>query len=196
MAQQIKVQDGVVVYSTPDPSTPVLTPNTPTGDIDFLINGQLSVSLELSIGNDPLADGSIISPVNTDIVITPGKNLNVQTPSGSIVLNNVVWPDGTVSPTPGMYLGASALNTLQFYALPAPAAPNYQYFDAAAAQTVFNTVVSTTANGGGKAYLQLFVNGTKQIEGALKDYQVTGPNQVTFNTGLSLNDAVEFYAYS
>lgn len=196
MAQQIKVQDGIVVYSTPDPSTPQLTPNTPTGDIDFLINGQLSVSTEISVGNDPLADGLLTSPVSTDIIITPGKNLNVQTPLGNIILNNVVWPDGTVSPTPGMYLGVSALNTLQFYTLPSSAAPDYEHFTATAAQTIFNTIAPTVANGAGKAYLQIFVNGVKQIEGVTKSYQVTGANQVTFNAGLNLNDDVEFYAYS
>lgn len=103
MAQKIKVQDGIVVYSTADPSV---------DPIDFSILGALSV------GNQPLADGIILSPPGTDIILAPGKNISLQTTAGSIVLNNVVWPDGTVTPTPGMYLGVSALNTLQFYLLP------------------------------------------------------------------------------
>jgi len=188
MAQKIKVQDGVVVYSTPDPVAPQLTPNTPTGDIDFLINGQLSVSLGLAVGNDPLADGTMTSPVNTDIIITPGIDFNVQTPLGNIVLNDVIWP--TNAPTLGMYLGASALNTLEFYTLPIPA---YELIVATAAQTVFNTTISTIANGINTARLQVFVSGSKKIE--VTDYTVTGANQITFNAGLVLNDNVEFYAF-
>lgn len=114
MAQNIKVQDGIVVYSTSNPSAPTLSPNTPTGDIDFLINGQLGVSLELSVGNDPLADGLMSSPPGTDIIITPGKDLKIQTPTGDIVLNNVVWP--LTTPVSGMFLGTAGLNVLEFYA--------------------------------------------------------------------------------
>lgn len=190
MAQQIKIQDGVVVYSTSDPVAPRLTPNTPTGDVDFLINGQLGVSLELKVGNNPLADGTILTPPGTDLILVPGKNISMQTPSGNILLNNVVWPTNT--PVPGMYLGVSALNTLQFITLPGP---RYELITAVAAQTVFNTTVPTVANGAGIARLQVFVNGVKQIEGLLKSYQVTGPNQITFNTGQTLNDDVEFYAF-
>lgn len=115
MTQNIKIQDGVVIYSTPSPAAPKLSPNPiPTGDVDFIVNGQLGVSLELSVGNDPLADGTIESPPGTDIIIEPGKHLSIQTPSGDILLNNVQWPSG--SPVPGMFLGTSALNVLEFYA--------------------------------------------------------------------------------
>lgn len=145
------------------------------------------------MGNDPLADGTISSSVGTDLIIAPGKNINLQTPTGLVVINNVLWPNGVVTPVTGMYLGVSALNTLQFLVLPKPA---YQLFSAAAAQTVFNTIIPTVANGGGIGRLQVFVNGIKKIEGALKAYQVTGANQITFNAGLNLNDDVEFYAFS
>lgn len=187
MAQRTKIQDGIVSYSTNDPIST---------DINFNIEGRLNISKEINIGNGPLIDGNIISPGNTDIIIASGKNLGVQTPNGNIILNNMVWPNGTVTPVPGMYLGVSATNTLQFYNLPSTFAPYYQYFTSTTSQTVFNTSVSTIANGSGRSYLQIFVNGIKQIEGATRNYQVTGPNQVTFNTGLSLNDKVEFYAYS
>lgn len=113
MAQNIKVQDGIVVYSTSNPSAPVLSPNAPTGDVDFIINGQLGVSLELSVGNDPLADGNIVSPPNTSIIVKPGKDLKIQTPTGDIVLNNVVWPMNT--PVQGVFLGANGTNVLEFY---------------------------------------------------------------------------------
>lgn len=79
---------------------------------------------------------------------------------------------------------------------PSLVAPNYETAVATASQTVFNTTVNTTANGGGKTYLLVFVNGVKQLEGASKAYTVTGANQVTFNVGLALNDDVEFVAFA
>src|SRR4051812_11545054 len=39
--------------------------------------------------------------------------------SGLTVLSGVVWPDGTVVPEPGMYIGVQDLDTLQFLQLPA-----------------------------------------------------------------------------
>lgn len=75
-------------------------------------------------------------------------------------------------------------------------APDYETAVATASQTVFNTTLRTVANAGGKAFLQVFVNGVKQMEGAGKAYTVTGTNQITFNTGLNLNDDVEFYGYA
>lgn len=75
-------------------------------------------------------------------------------------------------------------------------APNYETIVATASQTVFNTTVNTVANGSGKSYLQVFVNGVKQREGASFAYTVTSANQITFNVGLALNDEVEFYAFA
>jgi hypothetical protein len=75
--------------------------------------------------------------------------------------------------------------------------PDYDIITATAAQTVFNTTnVRTVANAGGKAFLQVFVNGVKQIEGAGDAYTVTGTTQVTFNVGVTLNQKVEFYGFS
>lgn len=195
MAQQIKVQDGIVVYSTSDP---IAT------DIDFTVRGLLNITKEVNIGDNPLAPGLIKTPPGSgvDLIIRTDNdgftfgNIKLEpTPSGSIILNNVAWPDGTVTPVPGMYLGVSAPNTLQFYTL-GQSAPQYDHTEALALQTVFNTTVPTVANGSGVSYLQVFVNGIKQIEGASKAYLVTGANQITFNAGLNLNDDVEFYAYS
>jgi hypothetical protein len=75
--------------------------------------------------------------------------------------------------------------------------PDYDIITATAAQTVFNTTnVRTVANAGGKAFLQVFVNGVKQIEGAGDAYTVTGTTQVTFNAGVTLGQKVEFYGFS
>jgi hypothetical protein len=76
------------------------------------------------------------------------------------------------------------------------AAPKYQYFSATAAQTIFNTTIPTIANTINNSYLQIFVNGVKQIEGLTKNYTVTGANQITFTTGLILSDEVEMYSFT
>lgn len=72
--------------------------------------------------------------------------------------------------------------------------PNYQLIVATAAQTVFNTSVATVANGG-TASLQLFRNGVKLVEGASYGYTVTGANQVTTTSGMSVGDVMEFYVF-
>lgn len=197
MAQRVVVQDGKISYTSSDPTLL---------DVDFGVAGVISVTKQLNIGNDPLADGLITTPPATgaDLIFrtnTDGSlNGNIKfepVTGGSILLNNVAWPDGTIQPSPGMYLGVSALNTLQFYTLPTAAAapPLYELQSATAAQTVFNTTLTTIANSPTSAYLQVFVNGVKQLEGLLKNYTVTGTNQVTFTSGLFLNDDVEFYAF-
>lgn len=67
---------------------------------------------------------------------------------------------------------------------------NYQRLVSNTNQTVFNTSVQTRPNGDGKSYLQVFVNGVYQLEGASKNYIVSSNNQITFNTGLNLGDDV------
>ena len=75
-------------------------------------------------------------------------------------------------------------------------APNYQTFTATAGQTIFNTTVNTVANGAGKTYMLVYVNGIKQREGAGKAYVVSGANQILFSGGLALNDDVEIVAFA
>ena len=74
--------------------------------------------------------------------------------------------------------------------------PGYQYFTALGGQTIFNTTIPTIANTVSNSYLQIFINGIKQIEGLTENYTVTGANQVTFTFGLTLSDTVEFYSFS
>lgn len=76
------------------------------------------------------------------------------------------------------------------------AIPNYQGILATAAQTVVNTIVNTIPISGNTSYLLVFVNGVMQMEGALLNYTVTGPNQITFTSPLSLNDNIAIYSYA
>jgi hypothetical protein len=74
--------------------------------------------------------------------------------------------------------------------------PDYQLYSATASQTVVNTILPTVSNSAGKSYLQVYVNGIYQQEGITKQYTVTGANQITFNTGLALNDDIVIKSYA
>jgi hypothetical protein len=74
------------------------------------------------------------------------------------------------------------------------AAPTYQLIIAVAAQTVFNTIISTVPISSNISYLVVFVNGLMQVEGLL--YTVTGSNQITFANPLSVLDEVAIYSYA
>lgn len=74
--------------------------------------------------------------------------------------------------------------------------PNYQSIVATAGQTVVNTIVNTLPISGNTSYLLVFVNGVMQMEGALLNYTVTGPNQITFTAPLNLNDDIAIYSYA
>jgi hypothetical protein len=103
MAQRIIVQDGIVSYSTSDP----------TVDVNVNMSGLLNVTKEISVGNDPLAPGSITTYGAQDLNISAGNNIKIA-PTGSILLNNVAWPSST-SVSPGAFIGSSAVNTLAYY---------------------------------------------------------------------------------
>jgi hypothetical protein len=81
-------------------------------------------------------------------------------------------------------------------AVVASTAPLYETAVASAAQTVFNTTLSTVANSGGKNFLMVTSNGAVMDEGAGNDYTVTGATQVTFTSGRALNTKVTFRRFS
>ena len=83
--------------------------------------------------------------------------------------------------------GEAGLEEFQVFSAP-------QVFNALSGQTVFNTALGTLTNTATQSYLQVYVNGVFQLEGALASYQVTGPGQITFNVGLTLNSNVVIYS--
>lgn len=113
MAQKIKVQDGIVVYSTPDPLAT---------DIAFDIKGALDVTKQVTVGDDPLASGQIHTPLNSsaDLIIStntdgfnPGGDISLAPAAGGrILLNNITWP--TSVPNPGQFIGTTSLGNLGF----------------------------------------------------------------------------------
>lgn len=162
----------------------------------YLVAGTgASVSIGIDVNANVMLGGHLSTALSTSAT------------NGFAFINSVA---GTPSGTPAGFVGATGKtpltidttnNRLYFYSGSSwksplqSAAPDYETAVATAAQTVFNTTLATTANASGKAYLQVFVNGLKQIEGAGKAYTVTGANQITFNAGLALNADVEFYAF-
>lgn len=105
MVQRIKVQSGRVIYEATDS----------TFDLSMDVNGQVNVTKELNVGNDPLVDGTITTPDGADLIIAPGIDGNIDlvaTGTGRIILNNSSWP--TDSASPGRYLGFTSLNTMAF----------------------------------------------------------------------------------
>lgn len=74
-------------------------------------------------------------------------------------------------------------------------APAYELIEATSGQTVFNTSVITKPNNSDQTFLMVFVDGIKGREGASKTYTVTGTNQVTFNSGVTLGADVEFVSF-
>jgi hypothetical protein len=73
-------------------------------------------------------------------------------------------------------------------------APKYDSIIATNGQTVFNTSVSTIANGGGVSKLQVYRNGVLQREGG--SYTVTGANQITFTANIITNDEIALYSFT
>lgn len=73
--------------------------------------------------------------------------------------------------------------------------PDYFEVSATAGQTVFNMSIRTFPKGSGKSYLQVFVNGIFQQEGATKEYRVTGVSQITFNNGIAAGADVVIYGF-
>lgn len=125
---------------------------------------------------------------------------NGGTGASTLTANNVILGNGTTAVTfvaPGTSGNVLTSNGTTWTSTAIPTqAPDYEEFVASAAQTVFNTTLTTTAKAAGKAYLQIFVNGIFQQEGATKEYTVTGATQITFNAGLALNDDVVIYSYT
>lgn len=127
--------------------------------------------------------------------------------TGSVTTVSVVSANGfagtvaTASTTPAITLTTTITGILKGNGTAISAAtafdlaPYYEEYVATSSQTIINTTMTTTAKGSGKAYLQVFVNGVFQQEGATKQFTVTGANQITFNVGLVLDDDVAIFGY-
>jgi hypothetical protein len=191
-------RDGTLITQTGGIFSPTTT--------DLTLTAGVSQNIVLDGLRWPNADGT-----TGQVLTTNGSGvLSWTTPSGSgtVTSTSVVTANGfagtvaTATTTPAITLTTTITGVLKGNgtAISAAAAtdfaPAYEEFVATASQTVFNTTLSTIAMGSGKAYLQVFVNGVFQQEGATKQFTVTGANQITFNTGVSLNSDVVIFSHA
>lgn len=125
MSQKIKVQDGKIIYTTPDQSS-----------LDFQVDGDVLstnsiVEDQITVGTDtiegqivvtgtPGGVGEITSGISGDLLLEPGAGgslvLNgLASNSSSLKINNYYWPNTGANLPIGVFLGASSATTLQFY---------------------------------------------------------------------------------
>ncbi len=113
MAQTIIVQDGIILYKTSDPSY----------SVDMTVNGNLNLTNHLVLGTFD-NDGVIRTPEGSSVGlslrsstdgVTAGDISIEPANDGRLFLGNEQWPDGTIGAQPGMYVGASDYDTLQYY---------------------------------------------------------------------------------
>jgi hypothetical protein len=121
MAQKIKVQDGNIVYSNTDPTQPVnMTVLGDTNVTNQLIVGSVNTPADGVISSGDGHPASGLDPAyysRLDIIAGNYGTLNLSQSSfdnSAITINNVQWPTGIIQPIPGMFVGVSSLNTLEY----------------------------------------------------------------------------------
>ena len=102
--QKITVQGGNILYKSPDPSY----------QLSVSYDGVVNISNQLNVGNSLDINGLMTTPDGLDLIISTGTggNLKLQ-PTAGLLLYNSLWPTSEINS--GMFIGASALNTLEFY---------------------------------------------------------------------------------
>jgi len=127
------------------------------------------------------------------VTTSGGQDLHINPATGGgqyLYFNANRWP--TTAGSSGQVLTTDPLGILSWTTF----APHYEEQVAGASQTVFNTTLQTLAKTSLQAYLQVFVNGIFQQEGAARQFTVTGPNQITFNTAVPASSDVVIYGYA
>lgn len=194
MAQKIKVQDGIIAYSASDP----------TEVLDLTVAGTVTVTNEITVGsvNSPIdgvistGDGTTLDRAQLDITTGDYGDLIIkQSPTGGkLFLNNAQWPTGAEMPQPGMYLGASNLNTLEYLSFALGPADdswtvsmlNSTYPTASAGQFVVGTTVLYMCISEGQ-WRTLGAAGSGSISAPLNQLVYgTGPS-TTSSPGLTFN---------
>jgi hypothetical protein len=210
VASDILVWNGAVWLQTSPPLSPFVAKTGDTISGDLIVTGDLTVSgttTSIDTVNLDVEDNVIrINNGYTGAYFTGGMGFEANrgtVPSASVA--NLLWDENGSIGSSGIsqrWVGGvvgSEDSFAQSADLIAAAQPDYTLeVGTGAASYDLNALAGITliAAGAGKANLQVFVNGIKQIEGAAKAYQVAG-NVVTFTAGNipAASDDVEFYAF-
>lgn len=105
MVQKVRVQDGNIVYTSTDDNQL----------INMGIKGNVTVTEQLNVGNNPAADGIIRTAGSGNMVLTTvqGGNIVLAPVGGRVVVNNVLWPSST-TPYTGSFLGVTSTGVLSY----------------------------------------------------------------------------------
>ena len=187
---------GEIAFDPATFSQPVITTTNTTDELAILAGGSGIVSLYGSDGSVSCAGGVTVVTTGAahDIAIrTLGSGSRLILESAGQTQFNI----GTSLSINGNTGNVGDVLVSQNTSAPVwrSLAPYFEEFTATASQTVFNTAIGTYASGSNRAYLQVYVNGVLQREGATKAYTVTGASQITFNTGLAVGDEVTLYGF-
>ena len=188
MTQKIKVQDGNIVYSNSDPTQPA----------NMTVLGTATVTDEFTVGNinSPIdgvistGDGTLSSRARLDITTGLYGDLNIyQSPTdGQLFLNNARWPSGATQPIPGMFIGSSALNELEYYKFVIANNPNDSLTSADLIALYPNAQTGQSVVGPTVVYQCVGTNSWR-ILGNGGGGGAIPVNQVAFGTGSSLTSS-------
>jgi len=172
---------------------------------DVVIAGDLTVSgttTTINTANLEVEDDIIL--VNRGAASSPVGGSGLEVERGASPNARWLWDDsGSIglNTTALRWVGGVAGSEVAFAVEGSTVAqPNYELFvGTGAGLPTYVAAASVTAPAAGKAGIQVFVNGIKQIEGAAKAYTVGGyaPVTITFTAGNepAVSDDVEIYSF-
>lgn len=180
------------------------------------VGGSVNINGNLTVSGDRIVKGKEVISTNTttlnygstDPLTAHGGGVILQrqtagSPVTSIIDEAVIlWDEFNKKWKAGLYNSSSGINALNNIAIvnETPAQPYYEYVSGTGNAT-YPLPFAVPQPATGKAAIQVFVNGIKQIEGVSKTYTVdySNPSQtvVVFNAGSepAVGDDVEFYGF-
>ena len=122
MVQKVRVQDGVIVYTATEDEQ----------QLEMGVRGSVTVTKTVTVGDDPNADSYIRTQGSGNLILTTALagNLHLRTDTGSVMLNDVRWPDNR-RPAVGTFLSVTSAGALSFteFAIGVVARDNASAFD-------------------------------------------------------------------
>ena len=180
------------------------------------VGGSVNINGNLTVSGDRIVKGKEVISTNTS-TLNYGSTDPLTSHGGGIILQRqtagspivsivdeavILWDEFNQRWKAGLYNSSTSTGTLNEVALEnvTPAQPHYEYVSGTG-NASYPLPFAVPQPATGKAAIQVFVNGIKQIEGISKAYTVdyTNPTQtvVVFNAGSepAIGDDVEFYGF-